>query len=98
MVKHIVTFQFSGSDEERKAVATAFRDALVALPTQIEQLKSIEVGINENPSEAWDLVLTATADTMADVAAYSAHPAHVAAVRLIAANKKSRACVDYTID
>lgn len=98
MVKHIVTFQFSGTEEERKSIAKAFRDALVALPDQIEQLKSIEVGINENPAETWDMVLTATADSMADVAIYSAHPAHIAAVRLIADYKKSRACIDYTID
>lgn len=97
MVKHIVMFKFSGTDEERLAVATKFRDALVALPSQIEQLRSIEVGINVNPSETWDLVLTAVADTLADVAVYSAHPAHVAAVALIADHKESRACVDYEV-
>ena len=97
MVKHIVMFKFSGTDEERLDVAKSFRDALVALPTQIEQLRSIEVGININPAETWDLVLTATADTMADVAAYSAHPAHLAAVALIAGHKEARACVDYEV-
>ncbi|MBD5422825.1 MAG: Dabb family protein [Bacteroides sp.] len=97
MVKHIVTFQFEGSAEERLEVARKFRDALVALPAQIEQLRSIEVGINENPAEAWDLVLTAEAKTMEDVAIYSAHPAHQAAVAIMAPHKKARACVDYTI-
>lgn len=97
MVKHIVTFQFKGTPAERRAVAEAFRDALVALPDQIEQLKSIEVGINENPAEAWDLVLTAQAETLEDVAIYSAHPAHQAAVALIADHKAARACVDYTV-
>ncbi|MBD5255851.1 MAG: Dabb family protein [Barnesiella sp.] len=98
MVKHIVMFQFEGSDDQRLAVARKFRDALIALPAQIDQLKSIEVGININPAEQWDLVLTAVADSMEDVAAYSAHPAHVAAVGLIAGHKKSRACVDYIIE
>lgn len=97
MVKHIVTFQFEGSPAERLAVAQSFRDALNALPSQIPQLKSIEVGINENPAESWDLVLIAQAETLEDVAAYSAHPAHVAAVQIIAPHKKARACVDYTI-
>ena len=32
MVKHIVMFKFSGTDEERLDVAKSFRDALVALP------------------------------------------------------------------
>lgn len=97
MVKHVVMFKFKGTDEERLTVAKAFRDALVALPAQIGQLRSIEVGINVNLAETWDLVLTAEAETMADVAAYSAHPAHVAAVALIAGHKEARACVDYEV-
>lgn len=97
MVKHVVTFRFTGSAEMRLAVAQQFRDALVELPSQIEELKSIEVGINVNPAEQWDLVLTATAETLEDVAIYSAHPAHKAAVAIIAEHKADRACVDYTI-
>lgn len=97
MVKHVVVFKFSGSETERKSVASKFRDALIALPSQIEELKSIEVGINENAAEDWDLVLTATARNLADIAIYSAHPAHQAAVALIADHKEARACVDYTV-
>lgn len=97
MIRHIVTFSFYGSVEERRAVSEKFRDALIVLPDRIPQLKSIEVGINENPAEEWDLVLVATADSLADVAAYSAHPAHLAAVEIIAPHKKARACVDFTV-
>ncbi|MDE5844526.1 MAG: Dabb family protein [Muribaculaceae bacterium] len=95
MVKHIVTFKLTGTPEERRQVAERFRDALLALPEQIEPLKSIEVGINENPAETWDVVLTAVVPTMADVAVYANHPAHVAAAGLLAGHKESRACVDY---
>ena len=95
MVKHIVTFKLSGTAEERRAVAERFRDALLALPAQIEVLRSMEVGINENPAEEWDVVLTAVVPAMADVAVYAAHPAHVAAAALLAGHKESRACVDY---
>lgn len=97
MVKHVVTFKFKGSSEERADIARRFAEALIALPEQIEELKSIEVGININPKETWDLVLTATADSLEDVAAYSAHPAHVAAVQIMAPFKEDRACVDYMI-
>ena len=97
MVKHIVTFKFKGSDEERKQVAREFAEALVQLPNEIPQLLSIEVGININPAEDWDLVLTATANSLEDVAVYSKHPAHVEAVKIIARHKESRACVDYEI-
>lgn len=95
MVKHIVTFQFAGTPEERLEVAGRFRDALLALPAEIAVLKSMEVGINSNPAEDWDLVLTAVVPTMADVAVYAAHPAHVAAASIIGGHKKARACVDY---
>lgn len=95
MVKHIVMFKLTGTDEERRQVATAFRDALLALPSQIDVLHSMEVGINENPSESWDVVLTAIVDTMDDVAVYANHPAHVVAASLLAGHKADRACVDY---
>lgn len=95
MVKHIVMFKLTGTDEERRQVATAFRDALLALPSQIDVLHSMEVGINENPSESWDVVLTAIVDTMDDVAVYANHPAHLAAASLLAGHKADRACVDY---
>ncbi|WP_304800515.1 Dabb family protein [Paramuribaculum intestinale] len=97
MVKHIVTFKLSGSTKERAAVALRFAEALKALPGQIECLESIEVGINENPAEDWDVVLTATLPSLADVAVYAAHPAHVAAASIIAGCKAARACVDYTV-
>ncbi len=95
MVKHIVTFKFKGEPEVRLEYAKKFRDALMALPEQIECLESMEVGINENPAETWDLVLTAIVPTMADVDVYAKHPAHVAAASIIGPVKDSRACVDY---
>lgn len=96
MVKHIVSFKFKGEPEVRLDHARRFRDALLALPSQIECLESMEVGINENPAESWDLVLTAVVPTMADVDVYAKHPAHVAAAAIIAPVKDSRACVDYS--
>lgn len=97
MIKHVVMFKFKGSDEERKEVATRFMEALIQLPCEIPQLKSIDVGINMNPAETWDLVLTATAESMEDVAIYSSHPAHQDAVAIIAPYKEARACVDYQV-
>lgn len=95
MVKHIVTFKLTGTPEERARVAAAFRDALLALTSQIDVLQSMEVGINENPAESWDVVLIAVVPTLADVAIYANHPAHVAAAGLLAGHKADRACVDY---
>lgn len=95
MVKHIVTFKLTGTAEERLAVANQFKDALLALPEKIEVLRSIEVGVNENPAEDWDVVLTAVVDTMDDVSVYAKHQAHVAAAGILAGHKEARACVDY---
>ena len=97
MVKHIVSFKLSGSDAERLAVARSFKAALEKLPEQIDVLRSIEVGINQNPAESWDVVLTAVVDKMADVEVYAKHPAHVAAAGLLAGHKADRACVDYEL-
>lgn len=95
MIYHTVTFRFNGSPSLRREVAESFRSALLQLPAQIEELRAIRVGININPAEDWDLTLTAEVDTLEDVAIYSAHPAHLAAVAIIAPYKAQRACVDY---
>ena len=95
MVKHIVTFKLSGTAEERREVARWFADALLSLPAQIHVLLSMEVALNANPAEDWDVVLPAVVPTMADVETYAKHPAHVAAAGLLAGHKDSRACVDY---
>lgn len=95
MVKHIVSFKLSGTAQERREVAERFKAALLALPEVIDVLQSMEVGINENPAEDWDVVLTAVVPTMADVEVYAKHPAHVAAAGLLAGHKEARACVDY---
>lgn len=95
MVKHIVMFKLTGTPAERRETAEKFKAALLALPEVIEPLRSMEVGINENPAESWDVVLTAVVDTMADVPVYAKHPAHVSAAGLLAGHTEARACVDY---
>ena len=95
MVKHIVTFKLKGSQSERLDLAQRFRDALVELPSKIDVLKSIEVGLNQNPAETYDVVLTAVVSTLDEVGIYAKHPAHVAAAGIIGGHVEVRACVDY---
>ena len=97
MIKHIVMFRLKGTPEERLEAASRFRDALVALPAGIPCLRSMEVGLNCNPSEDWDIVLTALVDNMADLEAYASHPLHLEAAAIIKDCKDARACVDYII-
>ncbi len=96
MVKHIVTFKLKGSVEDRRFVAEKFKAALMTLPEKIDCLQSMEVGVNENPAEDWDVVLIAVVPTMEDVAVYANHPAHVAAASIVGLYKEARACVDYS--
>ena len=95
MIKHIVTFKLKGTEEERRSACVRFRDALMALPSRIDVLESMEVGINENPAESWDIALIAVVPTMADVERYAKHPDHVAAAAIVAPLKEIRACVDF---
>lgn len=98
MIRHIVTFKLRGSDEERLTAARNFKEAIEALPEVIDCLRRVEVGINVNPAESFDIALVAEADTLADVAAYSAHPAHVAIVARFKPIIEVRTCVDYVVD
>lgn len=98
MIKHIVSFKLRGTQEERMEVASRFRDALLELPEKIDCLKSMEVGINCNAAEKWDLVLTALVENMEDLSRYANHPLHLAAADIIKNNKEDRACVDYIVE
>lgn len=97
MVKHIVMFKLKGTSEQRLKASQAFMEALIQLPDEIDCLISMEVGINQNPQETWDVVLTATIDSMENVEVYAKHPAHMAAASIIAPLKEERGCVDYTV-
>lgn len=97
MVKHIVLFKLKdeASAEEKLAAMNSFKKAIEALPSKITIIRKIEVGLNINPAEAWSIALYSEFDTLDDVKAYAVHPDHVAAGKLLANVKESRACVDY---
>ena len=96
MVKHIVLFKLKDEApaDEKLAAMNSFKAAIEALPAKISVIRKIEVGLNINPAEAWSIALYSEFD---NVKYYAAHPDHVAAGKLIAAVKESRACVDYEI-
>ncbi len=97
MVKHIVLFKLKDEapEEKKLAVMHAFKDAIEALPEKIDVIRHIEVGLNMNPAETWSIALYSEFDTLDDVKAYAVHPDHVAAGKLLAEVRESRACVDY---
>ena len=97
MVKHIVLFKLKDnvSEAEKLVVMNKFKAAIEALPAQISVIRKIEVGLNINPDETWNIALNSEFDTLEDVKFYATHPDHVAAGKILAETKESRACVDY---
>ena len=83
--------------DEKLAAMNNFKKAIEALPAKISVIRKIEVGLNVNPAETWNIALYSEFDTLDDVKFYAAHPDHVAAGKLIAGVKESRACVDYEV-
>ncbi|WP_291528990.1 Dabb family protein [Bacteroides sp. UBA939] len=101
MVKHIVLFKLKDEipADKKLAAVNEFKKAIEALPAKISVIRKIEVGLNINPAETWSIALYSEFDSLDDVKTYATHPEHVAAGKLIAEVKESRACVDYdTID
>ena len=100
MVKHIVLFKFNdfSSEVEKKEKLNEIKDALLNLLDKVEALNSIEIGINENPNEQFDLSLTSTHDSMDKLKEYATHPDHVQVSKdLIRPILASRSCVDYSL-
>lgn len=97
MVKHIVLFRLkeSLSQAEKRDIAVRFKTAIEALPEVIGFIGKIEVGLNINENEKFDIALYSEFKTLDEVKAYSAHPSHVAAAGILTGHVDERACVDF---
>jgi heme-degrading monooxygenase HmoA len=98
MIKHIVMWKLVESFEGRnkQEIAKEIKVMLEGLEGKIEGLKSIEVGINIEPSEqAYDVVLYSEFDSLEDLNNYQKHPEHVKAGAFIGKVRTARAVVDY---
>ena len=83
--------------EGKELAAAQFKKAIEALPASVPQLKSAEIGIDlGHIAGNWDIVLTAVCANEADLAAYAAHPDHLACVDIIKPMLAARACVDFS--
>ncbi|MFW5754802.1 MAG: Dabb family protein, partial [Marinilabiliaceae bacterium] len=60
MIKHIVLFKFRDDlpEKEKARKLSSIKTDLEALTGKVETLKRMEVGINCNPDESYDLALT----------------------------------------
>jgi hypothetical protein len=94
MLVHIVMFQFK--EENKEANLVRVKAMLEALPSQIETLKSMEVGIDISHSDrSFDLVLTSMFEDQAGLDVYAPHPAHQEVVSVIKEVTSLSKVVDY---
>ncbi len=96
MIKHIVLFQLKDI-ENKTEKCIEIKNALLALKGTVPELMQIEVGINENSKELYDISLSTVFASFEDLEAYAIHPEHLKAGKILKEVVNHRACVDYTI-
>lgn len=96
MLVHIVMFAFK--EENKETNLAHVKSMLEALPSRIESLRGMEVGIDISKSErSFDLVLTSTFDDQAGLSAYAIHSAHLEVVSVIKEVTTMAKVVDYVV-
>ncbi|MGD9969391.1 MAG: Dabb family protein [Sulfuricurvum sp.] len=94
MLVHIVMFQFK--EENKEANMVKVKEMLEALPSKIDTLRSMEVGIDVSRSErSFDLALISTFDDQSALDIYAPHPAHQEVVAFIKEVTLLSKVVDY---
>lgn len=94
MLVHIVMFQFK--EENKEANLLWVKAMLDALPSKIDTLKSMEVGMDISRSErSFDLVLTSLFEDQDGLNEYAVHPAHLEVVSVIKEVTSLAKVVDY---
>lgn len=98
MLKHIVMWKLEEFAEGKSKAENArwMKEHLEALVGVIPQIKSLEVGINVNKSDAaYDAVLVSTFENEADLSTYQTHPEHVKVSTYCNKIRISRVVADY---
>ncbi len=99
MVKHVVLFRFREDVdcETKKKERNRFKAEIMALPSKLDLIRSLEVGFNINENETWDICLCGVFDNLDDVRVYSNFPDHQAAAAALKPYLDGRSCVDYEV-
>jgi hypothetical protein len=97
-LRHVVTWKVAGdSEEERERVKAEFRDRLLSLPSQIDVIRSFEVGLNNaGAGDNFDVVLVSEFDDEDALQRYIQHPVHQEVVAFVRAHTSGRGAVDFT--
>ncbi len=100
MIRHIVMWKFKEMAEGATKAENLrkVKGLLEALPDTIPFIRRMEVHLNENPNpKNYDAVLVSEFDSLEDLSAYTAHPAHQEISSFVAKCREGRASADYTI-
>ena len=96
MIKHIVCFKMKDSSD---AALLKTRDVLMSMQGRVEQIRSIEVGIDFLRSErSYDIILIVCVDDEAALEAYQNHPYHCDVVKTyMHKERESSVAVDFIV-
>lgn len=102
MIRHIVMWKLKeeAAGATKKKNAEKLKLILEGLRTNIEEIKSVEVGIqiSEKTDEAYDVVLICDFETDLDFKMYTRNPHHKKAIDFIEEVAEDRIFVDYNVD
>ena len=98
MVKHVLLFKLKQmeSADVKMQIMQEIKSKLLGLKEVVPAIESIEVGINENPNESFDIALVSTHKDWDALRSYRDDPNHVAVAKFIAGYREERACADFT--
>jgi hypothetical protein len=100
MIKHIVMWDFKTSAEgkSRRENMEIVRDALLALTSEISEIKSMEIGFDLSGTDASaDICLVTEFDSLDTLKIYAEHPKHLAVASYVRLVAESRKVIDYEI-
>ena len=100
MIKHIVMWKLKEEAERnnKKVNTSIIKNKLNALVPVIQEILSLEIGENFNPTEAaYDVVLITTHNDRDGLAGYVNHPAHQEAASFIGKVVAERKVVDFEV-
>ncbi len=100
MIKHIVMWKLKEEAEgnNKKVNTSIIKNKLNALVPVIQEILSLEIGENFNPTEAaYDVVLITTHNDRNGLAGYLNHPAHREAASFIGKVVAERKVVDFEV-
>ena len=101
MLKHVVLWKLKESAEgnTKQTNAQNMKQRLLDLANKIEQIISIEVGINASEEDrTYDVILITRFDSKNDLDIYVHHPAHQEFVQYVRNIRDERVVVDFEED